>query len=270
MDRIAIYGKGGIGKSVVATCLSAYYARQGKRVLHVGCDPKHDSAVRLVDSDRPIVTVLDALAVNPNLSSSEAFLRTGRHGIHCCEAGGPAPGVGCGGRGVARTLELLDELEVIQDGGYDIVLFDVLGDVVCGGFAAPLRQGFAQKVLIVLSEEPMALFAANNISKAIHTYHDNGVVLAGLVANLRTDSADRDLIERFAARLGTPILAYVPRDPLIIAAERERKTVVEYAPDAPAALAFATLAERVQQIEPEAVALPTPLDDAAFFDFIRS
>ncbi|HNS98063.1 MAG TPA: AAA family ATPase [Polyangiaceae bacterium] len=269
MERIAIYGKGGIGKSVVATSLSAHFASHGKRVLHIGCDPKHDSAIRLMDADQSMTTVLDALVANPNLSSTEAFLRIGRHGVHCCEAGGPAPGVGCGGRGVARTLELLDELEVMEQGDYDTVVFDVLGDVVCGGFAAPLRQGFAQKVLIVLSEEPMALFAANNISKAIHTYHENGVVLAGLVANLRTPSADRGLIERFAQRLGTSNLAFIPRDPLIIAAERERKTIVEYAPASPTALVFAELAEKIQKIVPETVPLPTPLDDDAFFEFIR-
>ncbi len=269
MDRIAIYGKGGVGKSVVATSLSAHYARQGKRVLHVGCDPKHDSAVRLIDGDRAIVTVLDALANNPNITSTEAILHTGRHGIHCCEAGGPEPGVGCGGRGVARTLEFLDEMEVITDGGYDVVVFDVLGDVVCGGFAAPLRQGFAEKVLIVLSEEPMALFAANNISKAIHTYHANGVVLAGLVANLRTEGVDRDFLERFASRLGTQVLAYIPRDPLIIAAERERKTVVEFAPDSQSAKAFASLAERILSIDKGTLSLPKPLNDQAFFEFIR-
>jgi nitrogenase iron protein NifH len=269
MDRIAIYGKGGVGKSVVATTLSAYYARQGKRVLHVGCDPKHDSAVRLIDGDQTIVTVLDALADNPNITSTEAILHTGRYGIQCCEAGGPEPGVGCGGRGVARTLEFLDEMEVIEEGGYDVVVFDVLGDVVCGGFAAPLRQGFAEKVFIVLSEEPMALFAANNISKAIHTYHANGVVLGGLVANLRTPDADRDLLARFAEALGTEILAYIPRDPLIIAAERARKTIVEHAPDSPSAVAFAALAERILGIEKESISLPKPLNDQAFFEFIR-
>lgn len=269
MNRIAIYGKGGVGKSVVATTLSAYYARQGKRVLHVGCDPKHDSAVRLVDGNEPIVTVLEALADNPNITSTESILHPGRYGIQCCEAGGPQPGVGCGGRGVARTLEFLDEMEVIEGGGYDVVIFDVLGDVVCGGFAAPLRQGFAEKVLIVLSEEPMALFAANNISKAIHTYHDNGVVLGGLVANLRTPQADRSLLERFANALGTTILAFIPRDPLIIEAERARKTIVEHAPSSPSATAFAELAERVLTIDKANAALPTPLDDAAFFDFIR-
>ncbi len=269
MERIAIYGKGGVGKSVVATALSAHYALRGRNVLHIGCDPKHDSAIRLTSGDEPIVTVLEALADNPNISSTEAILHPGRHGIRCCEAGGPEPGVGCGGRGVARTLEFLDEMEVIEEGGYDVVVFDVLGDVVCGGFAAPLRQGFAEKVLVVVSEEPMALFAANNITKAIHTYQANGVVLAGLVANLRTPDADRGLVGRFAAALGSEVLAYVPRDPMIIAAERARSTIVEHAPDSPAAQSFRTLAERIARIDKDAIPLPTPLSDAAFFEFIR-
>ena len=270
MERIAIYGKGGVGKSVVATTLSAYYATQGKRVLHVGCDPKHDSAIRLVDGDQTIVTVLEALADNPNITSTEGILHAGRHGIHLCEAGGPEPGVGCGGRGVARTLEFLDEMEVIEEGGYDIVIFDVLGDVVCGGFAAPLRQGFAEKVLIVISEEPMALFAANNISKAIHTYHKNGVVLGGLIANLRSNESERDLLAHFAESLGTEILAYIPRDPLIMQAERQRTTVVEHAPESDSAKAFAALAERIARVDRTTISLPTPLNDQAFFEFIRT
>ena len=269
MERIAIYGKGGIGKSVVATSLSAYFARQGKHVLHVGCDPKHDSAVRLMDAGTQMITVLDALANNPNVASTESIIHKGRYEIDCCEAGGPAPGVGCGGRGVARTLEFLEEMEVIESGRYDVVLFDVLGDVVCGGFAAPLRQGFAEKVIIVLSEEPMALFAANNISKAIHTYHANGVVLAGLVANLRTAAPDRSLLDRFASALSTEILATIPRDPQIITAERQRKTIVEFAPDSDAARAFASLAERIVSIDAKQIGLPSPLDDEQFFEFIR-
>ncbi len=270
MERIAIYGKGGVGKSVVATSLSACYARAGHRVLHVGCDPKHDSAVRLVDGKGSIPTVLDVLADDPNVTSTDRILHEGRYGIQCCEAGGPEPGVGCGGRGVARTLEFLEEMNVLDPDRYDTVLFDVLGDVVCGGFAAPLRQGFARKVIIVVSEEPMALFAANNISKAIHVYQPNGLALAGFVASLKSPDADRAMIERFAATLSTRVLAFIPRDPLILAAERERRTVVEFAPESASALAFVRLSETVLGIDPDAVPLPTPLSDDAFFEFIRS
>ena len=268
-QRIAVYGKGGIGKSVVATNLSACYARRGQRVLHVGCDPKHDSAVRLVDAGREVPTVLDMLGDDATAVSSEQLITEGRMGIHCCEAGGPRPGLGCGGRGVARTLEFLDEMEIIESGDYDVVLFDVLGDVVCGGFAAPLRQRFAEKVLIVVSEEPMALFAANNISRAIEVYQHNGVVLAGLVGNCKMPEPEKEMLGRFAAALSTRFLAYIPRDPLVLTAERRRLTIVEYAPDSATAAAFESLADEVARIDPADVPLPTPMEDAAFYRFME-
>ncbi len=270
MEKIAIYGKGGIGKSVVATALSATFAQAGAKVLHVGCDPKHDSAVRLMDGGAKIRTVLDVLGDEPTANSTAAVINQGRLGIHCCEAGGPRPGLGCGGRGVARTLEFLDEMEVLETGGYDTVVFDVLGDVVCGGFAAPLRQRFAEKILIVMSEEPMALYAANNISRAVQVYAQNGVVLAGLIANLRSAGASRDKLERFAARLNTRILAYVPRDELIQEAERKRKTVVEYAPESAPAQVFRKLAADVRAIQTAAVPLPTPMEDDDFYAFMEA
>lgn len=269
MEKIAIYGKGGVGKSVVATSLSAYFGRQGKKVLHVGCDPKHDSAIRLIEGDKPVLTVLDALSSNPNIASTESIIHRGRYEIDCCEAGGPAPGLGCGGRGVARTLEFLEEMDVFASGDYDTIVFDVLGDVVCGGFAAPLRQGFAEKVLIVISEESMALYAANNISKAITVYHPNGVVLGGFVASLKSPDADRAMLERFASALNTRILAFIPRDPLISHAERDHKTVFEHAPDSDSARAFETLAQTVIALDPRSLPLPTPLEDEAFFKFVR-
>ncbi len=269
MHRIAIYGKGGVGKSVIATSLTAHYAQQGQAVLHVGCDPKRDSAVRLLEEEGTMETVLDVLTRNPNAATAQGALHTGRHGIVCCEAGGPEPGLGCGGRGVAKTLEFLDEMEVIDQGDQDVVVFDVLGDVVCGGFAAPLRRGFAEQVLIVVSEEPMAMFAANNISKAVKTYQRNGVYLGGFIANLKSESADRGLIERFAEALSTRVLAFIPRDPEVQLAERRRLTVVESAPDSPAGTALSALAEKIVKVDPAEVTLPTPLSDDDFFEFIK-
>jgi len=270
MERIAIYGKGGIGKSVTATCLSAVFARDGLRVLHVGCDPKRDSAVRLMAGPGPVRTVLEVLGDDPTAVSATDLVNEGRMGIHCLEAGGPRPGLGCGGRGVARTIEFLDDMEVLQTGAYDAVVFDVLGDVVCGGFAAPLRQGFAEKVLIVLSEEPMALYAANNICRAVQVYGQNGVVLAGLVANLRSATANRDKLRDFATALSTSILAFVPRDEIIQDAERRRMTVVEHAPESEAARRFAELAEAVRRVDPATVPAPTPLEDDAFYAFMEA
>ena len=268
MERIAVYGKGGIGKSVVATGLSTSFGVGGRKVLHVGCDPKRDSSLRLI-GEMPSKTVVDLVGMEPGAVAAQRLLNEGRHGIHCIESGGPEPGLGCGGRGVARAIELIEEIELIESGAYDVVVFDVLGDVVCGGFAAPLRQGFAEKVVIVVSEEPMALFAANNIAKAVLSYQDNGVVLAGLVANLRSPEGSLELIERFSADLSTKILAKLPRDNAIIEAERRCETVLDFAPDSPAAGALGELAQALEASRAEAIGPPTPLSDKAFFELVR-
>ena len=267
---VAVYGKGGIGKSVVATNLSVCYALKGLKVLHVGCDPKADSASRLVSSRKHLRTVLDVLGDKNTQVAAQSVLSTGRLGIHCCESGGPPPGLGCGGRGVARTLEFLEDMEVIDEGGYDVVVFDVLGDVVCGGFAAPLRQGFGDKVVIVLSEEPMAVYAANNISHAVRSYERNGIALAGLVGNLK-DSSSRNVesLNRFAEQLSSRMLGFIPRDPKVLDAERRRLTVVEYAPDAPAAVALQELAESLLAIDKATLRAPTPLGEDELYEFLE-
>ncbi|MDF1564790.1 MAG: AAA family ATPase [Deltaproteobacteria bacterium] len=271
MERIAIYGKGGVGKSVVATSLSAHFGMSGKRVLHVGCDPKHDSAIRLLEPEAGDVrTILDVLGNNPHAEATTEILNIGRHGIHACEAGGPPAGLGCGGRGVARTIEYLDEVEFLEEGNYDVVIFDVLGDVVCGGFAAPLRSGFAEKVAIVVSEEPMAIFAANNIARAVVSYHRNGVVLAGLIVNLRGKDVDYSHIEHFAKEINTKILGVVQRDERIMQAEREQKTIVEFAPDSASAEGLTALAGVLQTIDVSDTPLPTPMEDGVLYEFMRT
>lgn len=164
--RIGIYGKGGIGKSTICANLAAALADRGGRVLQIGCDPKHDST-RLLLGGRRVVTVLDYLRDTPLARQSAAdVVHTGYGGVHCVEAGGPEPGVGCAGRGILTAFALLERL-AIDWTGYHVTLFDVLGDVVCGGFAVPLRRGFAQAVLIVSSEEFMSLYAANNILRGV-------------------------------------------------------------------------------------------------------
>lgn len=268
-ERIAVYGKGGIGKSVVATTLSAVYAMGGRRVLHIGCDPKHDSAVRLLDGQRSVRTILDILGDDPMAATADVLTR-GRHGIDCCEAGGPPAGLGCGGRGVARTIEHIDELGLLRSGDYDVALFDVLGDVVCGGFAAPLRAGVAEKVVIVLSEEPMALYAANNIARAVEAYRRNGVALAGVVVNRRSNDADLGLVERFCTEIGTRVLTVLDRDPEVIAAERRGSTIFEHAPDSPTARALGGLAEQLLDVKASELPLPKPMADDAFFELIRA
>lgn len=269
MQKIAIYGKGGIGKSMVATALSASFAQRGLSVLHIGCDPKHDSSVRLVDEGNDPPTVLDVLKGRTSNVRREEFVVRARLGIDVAESGGPTPGLGCAGRGVARTLEYFEEVELFDEDAYDIVVFDVLGDVVCGGFAAPLREGFAEKVYIVTSEEPMALYAANNISKAVVNYAPNGVVLGGIIANLKQNEADREILDLFAELIGTRVVAYVPRDQRIIAAEKRRLTIVEDVPDCEASNVLRALADDILALDRATVGLPTPLDDAAFFRFAK-
>jgi nitrogenase iron protein NifH len=269
MEKIAIYGKGGIGKSFIATSLSVSYAMSGRKVLHVGCDPKHDSAIRLIDGQVEVRTVLDVLGDDPTANATAQILNRGRHGIDACEAGGPEAGLGCGGRGVARMIEYLDETRLLETGGYDVAIFDVLGDVVCGGFAAPLREGFARKVLIVVTDQPMALFAANNISRAVLAYQRNHVVLAGLVLNQVDTGTDRGIIDRFAARIGTRTLASLQHDTRIMDGERQQRTIVEHAPDSVPARAIAELGNTVMAIRPDDVPLPTPMTDQEFFAFLR-
>ncbi len=172
---------------------------------------------------------------------------------------------------MARTLELIDDMEFIENGDYDIVVFDVLGDVVCGGFAAPLREAFADKVVFVLSEEPMAVYAANNIGKAVQVYERNGAVLAGLIGNLKDSSqCNKDAIERFAARIKTKVLGYIPRDPMLQDAERQCKTVVEFAPDSPAAVAFREVTQKIMDVDKKECVVPEPMTNEEFYEWIKT
>jgi nitrogenase iron protein NifH len=212
MQKIAFYGKGGIGKSTVSAGVSMALARQGKRVLHVGCDPKHDSTLSLVPDGRITTVIEQIFSQRTGSLTRDHLIMQGKEGIDCIESGGPEAGVGCGGRAVSRMFEIFEEIGVVDEDRYDVAIFDVLGDVVCGGFAAPLRSAFAPKVVIVLSEEMASAYAANNIAKGVSHYLDNGVCLAGMVLNLRDNRADRGPVERFIQEVGSRILAVVPRE----------------------------------------------------------
>jgi nitrogenase iron protein NifH len=269
MHKIAFYGKGGIGKSTISTNVTAVMATRGQRVLHVGCDPKHDSSMPFLDPQR-VRTVIDAIfEVRSGALSAEHIVTPGRLGVDCIESGGPEPGVGCGGRGVSRMFELLNELAILDEARYDAAVFDVLGDVVCGGFAAPLRRGFARKVVIVSSEEIMSYYAANNICKAVDHYRDNGVALMGIVFNLRDNQTDRAELEEFARRLSTKILAVLPRERRVRKAEVAGVTLVEHGPRTKMARTLVALTDAILETEPETCAVPTPMDDVAFRDFVK-
>jgi nitrogenase iron protein NifH len=264
---IALYGKGGIGKSTVSSNLSAVLASSGKKVLHVGCDPKADSTRTLLDSDLQISTVIDRLS--GKIERADEIVFPGRFGLDCIECGGPEPGVGCGGRGVARMFEVLDELELIDEGDYDAAIFDVLGDVVCGGFAAPLRQGRADLVYIVVSDGIMALYAANNIAKAMKRFASNGIGLGGLILNSTGSKTNFEGMRLFAERIGTKIIAKIPWDPLISQAEIAGVPVISIAPESDVVKIFKDLADLMMNDSPSSHPIPTPMVDREFENFIK-
>jgi nitrogenase iron protein len=256
--RIAIYGKGGIGKSTLAANISAVFAESGRSVLQVGCDPKHDST-RLLLEGRRVDTVLDVLrSVPPDAQRLRDVLHTGYGGVHCVEAGGPEPGVGCAGRGILSTFELLASLGLDAD-AYDLVLYDVLGDVVCGGFAVPLRRGFADRVVIVTSEEFMSLYAANNILKGVRNFHGGEARVSGLILNSRGDGEPTERVERFAQAVGAPILAGIPRSDLFSRSEAVGQTIIQAFPQSAIAERLRRLAETLGN--PEGAYAARPLED---------
>jgi nitrogenase iron protein NifH len=258
LRQIAIYGKGGIGKSTTTQNTVAGLASLGKKILIIGCDPKADST-RLILHAKAQDTVMDKVRELGTVEDLELedVMRTGYAGINCVESGGPEPGVGCAGRGVITAINFLEE-----EGAYtpdlDFVFYDVLGDVVCGGFAMPIRENKAQEIYIVVSGEMMAMYAANNICKGIVKYAASGSVrLAGLICNSRNTDKESELIEALAAKLGTQMIHFVPRDNQVQRAELRRMTVIEYSPEHKQAEEYRELARKIS--ENEMFVVPTPL-----------
>jgi nitrogenase iron protein NifH len=230
MKKIAVYGKGGIGKSTTVSNISAALAGGGFRVMQIGCDPKADSTKNLTGG-RSVRTVLDVLREKGDAARLEELVTPGFNGVLCVEAGGPAPGIGCAGRGIIAAFEKLRELKADEIFKPDVVLYDVLGDVVCGGFSMPMREGYADEVVITSSGEMMSLYAASNIAQAVKNFAGRGyAVLRGIIMNRRNIDNERVLTEAAAREIGTGIIGEVPRCSLVQEAEAEGKTVLEKFP----------------------------------------
>ena len=244
MLKIAIYGKGGIGKSTVTSNLAAAFAAMGKRVIQIGCDPKADSTINLLGGE-PVEPVMNFMRrTDRDPETLEEISRQGFGGVLCIETGGPTPGLGCAGRGIIATFQLLEDLRLFETWKPDVVLYDVLGDVVCGGFAAPIREGYAEKVLIVTSGEKMALYAANNISSAVRNFEDRSYAkVFGIVLNHRNVGNETEKVQAFADSAGLRIVGEIPRSDDIIRYEDMGKTVIEGDPGLPISRRFMELAE---------------------------
>ena len=259
MRKVAVYGKGGIGKSTTTQNTVAALAEMGRKVMVVGCDPKADST-RLLMGGLGQKTVLDTLREEGEDVDLDDVLRGGWGDTMCTESGGPEPGVGCAGRGIITSINLLEQLGAYdEDKNLDYVFYDVLGDVVCGGFAMPMREGKAQEIYIVCSGEMMAMYAANNISKGIVKFAEaGGVRLGGLICNSRKVDNEREMIEEFARRLGTEMIHFLPRDNDVQRAEIKRKTVIEWNPYAPQADEYRALARKIDANK--LFVIPKPID----------
>ena len=248
MKKIAIYGKGGIGKSTTTSNLSAALAARGYKVMQIGCDPKADSTKNLMEG-RKIPTVLDQIREKGDSVTLKEIVIEGAVGVICVEYGGPTPGIGCAGRGIITAFEKLEELSAYEVFQPDIVLYDVLGDVVCGGFAMPIRGGYADDVLIVTSGEMMALFAAENIARAIKNFGRRGYAkLAGYIQNSRNVEHEDELVKAAAKENETKVLYVVPRDRTVQMAENQGKTVIEAYPESDMARCYRSLADKVLEV----------------------
>ena len=244
MIKIALYGKGGIGKSTCTSNLSAAFAKLGKKVIQIGCDPKADSTINLLHGD-PVMPVMDYMRIHDEEPDRiEQISKVGFGGVVCIETGGPTPGLGCAGRGIITTFSLLEQLELFETVKPDVVLYDVLGDVVCGGFAAPIREGYAEKILIVTSGEKMALYAANNINSAVKNFEDRSYAkVRGIIMNRRNVENEEEKVRAFAESSGLDIAADIPRSADIIKYEDMGMTCVEGDPECETSKRFLELAK---------------------------
>jgi nitrogenase iron protein NifH len=268
MRQIAIYGKGGIGKSTISSNLSMALNQKGLTVMQIGCDPKRDST-RLLTRGQMIPTVLETLrghlrmGRDQNAVTLQDIVFQGVQNVFCVESGGPEPGVGCAGRGVLTAMQILKSLKAFEIYGVDVAIYDILGDVVCGGFAQPIREGFAEEIYLLCSGSFMSIYAANNIAKGIRRLaRRNQTGLAGVIGNSSgNDEFDKKVLSAFAGTLGVELIEFIPRSPVIQTCEVEGKTVLEQAPQSPEARVFQTLSQKV--LDNKTRVSPTPIEEMA-------
>lgn len=257
ITQIAIYGKGGIGKSTTTSNLSAALSKLGYKVMQFGCDPKSDSTNTL-RGGRYIPTVLDTLREKSVVKASEVIFE-GFNGIYCVEAGGPAPGVGCAGRGIITAVELFKQQKVFASLDLDFVIYDVLGDVVCGGFAIPIREGIAEHVFTVSSSDFMSIYASNNLFKGIKKYSNSGgALLGGVIANSINQGYAKAIVDDFVERTQTQVVEYIPRSITVTQSELQGKTTIEAAPESEQAKVYTRLAEKI--VDHKSSKVPAPLE----------
>ena len=245
MIKIAVYGKGGIGKSTTISNLSVALANKGLKVMQIGCDPKADSTTNLQDGSE-INTVLDLVRERKDNFELDEMVVEGYKGILCVEAGGPTPGMGCAGRGIIAALEKLEQKGAYETYKPDVVFYDVLGDVVCGGFSMPMRAGYADKIFIITSGEYMAIHAAINIATAIDNFKDRGYAsLGGVILNKRNVKNEEEKVNEFIENIDSKLVGTLDRDEIVVVAEEDKKTVLEAFPESLMAKEYEVLADNL-------------------------
>lgn len=245
MKKIAIYGKGGIGKSTIVSNMAAALALKGYRVLQIGCDPKADSTIALRHGEA-LPTVLETFRKKKNNFELDEIVRIGYGGVICAEAGGPIPGMGCAGRGIITALEKAEEKGIYERFQPDIVFYDVLGDVVCGGFSMPMRSGYADQVYIVSSGENMSIYAAANIAAAIENFRGRGYAeLGGIILNRRNVKNEDAKVQELCSDFHTGIVGAIDFSELVQEADDRRVTLMEAYPESAQADAYRVLAGKM-------------------------